>query len=91
MVHASQTGDIGKIDDQFQQFIYIKDRIKDMYISGGENVYPAEVEDELNKMSEIIEVAIISEFLMKNGEVGCAFIKIKEGSMCLMLKEYGVF
>ena len=52
-----------------------------MYISGGENVYPAEVEDELNKMSEIIEVAIIGVSDEKWGEVGCAFVKIKEGSV----------
>ena len=83
-----KTGDIGKIDDQ--QFIYIKDRIKDMYISGGENVYPAEVEDELNKMSEIIEVAIIGVSDEKWGEVGCAFVKIKEGSV-LNVERIGSF
>jgi fatty-acyl-CoA synthase len=73
-----KTGDIGKIDDQ--EFIFIKDRIKDMYISGGENVYPAEVEDELSKMSEIIEVAIIGVPDEKWGEVGSAFVSLKEGS-----------
>ena len=71
-------GDIGKIDDE--QFIYIKDRIKDMYISGGENVYPAEIEDELHKMNEIEEVAIIGVPDKKWGEVGSAFVKIKDGS-----------
>ena len=73
-----KTGDIGKIDDE--QFIYIKDRIKDMYISGGENVYPAEIEDELHKMNEIEEVAIIGVPDKKWGEVGSAFVKIKDGS-----------
>ncbi len=72
-----KTGDIGRIDGQ--EFIYIKDRIKDMYISGGENVYPAEVEDELSKMSEIREVAIIGVPDEKWGEVGTAFVSIKEG------------
>ena len=73
-----KTGDIGKIDDE--QFIYIKDRIKDMYISGGENVYPAEIEDELHKMNEIEEVAIIGVPDKKWGEVGSAFVKLKDGS-----------
>ena len=73
-----KTGDIGKIDDE--QFLYIKDRIKDMYISGGENVYPAEIEDELHKMNEIEEVAIIGVPDKKWGEVGSAFVKLKDGS-----------
>ena len=73
-----KTGDVGKIDNE--QFLYIKDRIKDMYISGGENVYPAEIENELHKMDEIEEVAIIGVPDKKWGEVGSAFVKIKDES-----------
>ena len=59
-------------------FIYIVDRQKDMYISGGENVYPAEVENVLYQLTEIAEVAIIGIPDDKWGEVGLAFISLKQ-------------
>ena len=59
-------------------FIYIVDRQKDMYISGGENVYPAEVENVLYQLPEIAEVAIIGIPDNKWGEVGLAFISLKQ-------------
>jgi long-chain acyl-CoA synthetase len=51
------TGDAGIIDDE--GFIYIKDRIKDMIVSGGENVYPAELEGVLAGHPDVADVAVI--------------------------------
>ena len=52
-----KTGDAARFDDE--GFIYIVDRWKDMYISGGENVYPAEVENVLYQLEQVAEAAII--------------------------------
>jgi acyl-CoA synthetase (AMP-forming)/AMP-acid ligase II len=52
------TGDAGAIDER--GFIYIKDRIKDMIISGGENIYPAEIERVLAEHPEVADVAVIA-------------------------------
>lgn len=70
------TGDLVKIDDE--GFIYIVDRIKNMYISGGENVYPAEVEFILRQYPAVQDVAIVGVPDQKWGETGMAFI-IPEG------------
>ena len=51
------TGDIGYLDDD--GFLYIADRLKDMVITGGENVYPAEVESALYDHPAIAEIAVI--------------------------------
>lgn len=72
-----KSGDIGRKDEQ--GYIYIDDRIKDMYISGGENVYPAEVENILYMMQQISEVAVVGVPDLKWGEVGCAVVVLKEG------------
>jgi fatty-acyl-CoA synthase len=72
-----KSGDIGRKDDQ--GYIYIDDRIKDMYISGGENVYPAEVENILYMMPQISEVAVVGIADPRWGEVGCAVVVLKEG------------
>ena len=71
-----KTGDAAQMDDE--GFIYIVDRQKDMYISGGENVYPAEVENIIYQLPQIAEAAIIGVPDEKWGEVGFAFIVIKE-------------
>jgi fatty-acyl-CoA synthase len=60
-------------------FYYIIDRWKDMYISGGENVYPAEVEDVLYQLPAIAEVAVIGVADERWGEVGRAIIVLKPG------------
>ncbi len=67
-----KTGDIVRMDED--GFIFVEDRVKDMYISGGENVYPAEVENILYQMSEILEVAVVGAADPVWGEVGCAFV-----------------
>ncbi len=66
------TGDVVARDKD--GFIYVVDRIKNMYISGGENVYPAEVEHSLRQHPEITDVAIIGVPDNKWGEAGIAFI-----------------
>src|SRR6185369_810287 len=71
------TGDATRIDED--GFYYIVDRWKDMYISGGENVYPAEVEDVLYQLSAIAEVAIIGVADERWGEVGMAIVAVKPG------------
>ncbi len=72
------TGDAARMDDD--GFYYIVDRTKDMYISGGENVYPAEVENILYQLDDIVEAAVIGVPDDKWGEVGCAVIALKAGS-----------
>ena len=67
-----RTGDIGRKDAK--GYIYIEDRLKDMYISGGENVYPAEVENIIYELKEIKEVAVIGVPDKVWGEVGCAVV-----------------
>ncbi len=73
------TGDLATIDDE--GFIYIIDREKDMFISGGENVYPAEIEKLLLTHPKILEVAVYGVPDEKWGEVGKASIILKEKVM----------
>jgi fatty-acyl-CoA synthase len=59
--------------------LYIVDRIKDMYISGGENVYPAEIEDVIDSFDEVSQSAVIGMPDSKWGEVGLALVVLREG------------
>lgn len=72
-----RSGDIGRLDSD--GCLAIEDRIKDMYISGGENVYPAEVEAALYELACIAEVAVIGVPDERWGEVGCAVVVLKSG------------
>jgi fatty-acyl-CoA synthase len=77
-----RSGDIARMDEE--GFIYIEDRMKDMYISAGENVYPAEIENLIYQMPEIVEVAVIGVPDTKWGETGCAVAVIKQDcEVCL--------
>lgn len=67
-----KSGDVGRRDAD--GYVYVVDRIKDMYISGGENVYPAEVEKVLVTHPDILEAAVIGVTDEKWGEVGAAFL-----------------
>lgn len=71
------SGDIGYMDED--DFVYISDRLKDMVISGGENVYPAEVESILYKHDAIAEVAVIGLPDEKWGEAVTAVVALNEG------------
>jgi fatty-acyl-CoA synthase len=71
------TGDAARIDEE--GFYYIVDRWKDMYISGGENVYPAEVESVLHQLSAVAEAAVIGVPSEQWGEVGMAIVAVKPG------------
>ena len=66
------TGDVATMDEE--GFIYIVDRIKDMIISGGENIYPAEIEKVLAGMSEITQAAVVGAPDEKWGEVPVAVV-----------------
>ena len=72
-----KTGDAALQDED--GFFYLVDRKKDMYISGGENVYPAEVERVLAELTDIGECAVIGVADERWGEVGCAFVIPKPG------------
>ena len=72
------TGDAARTDDD--GYYYIIDRWKDMYISGGENVYPAEVESVLYELPEVAEVSVIGVPDEKWVEVGRACVVLKEGA-----------
>jgi fatty-acyl-CoA synthase len=67
-----RSGDIIHIDDS--GWAYVVGRIKDMIISGGENIYPAEVEAALNLLPGIFESAVVAVPDARWGEVGAAFI-----------------
>ncbi|MFN0185795.1 MAG: acyl-CoA synthetase [Aquabacterium sp.] len=72
-----KTGDAARMDSE--GFIYIVDRWKDMYISGGENVYPAEVENVLYQLPQVAEAAVIGVPSDRWGEVGLAVLVLKPG------------
>ncbi len=69
------TGDVGAIDDE--GYVTIVDRVKDMYISGGENVYPAEVEKVLAGHPAIAEAAVIGVADERWGESGKAIVVLR--------------
>ncbi len=67
-----RTGDVARRDAD--GYVTVVDRIKDMYISGGENVYPAEVEHALLAHTDVLEAAVIGVVDEHWGEVGRAFV-----------------
>ncbi len=72
------TGDMGYLDED--GFLYIIDRLKDMIVSGGENVYPAEIEKVLLQLPEIDEASVVGIPDDKWGEVPKAFIVCKHNA-----------
>ncbi len=72
------TGDAGYFDEE--GFLYIYDRIKDMIISGGENIYPAEVENALMHHPDIVDAAAVGVPDHKWGETIKGFVVLKKGS-----------
>ncbi len=72
------TGDVGKLDER--GYLTITDRLKDMYICGGFNVYPAEVEQALARHPAVAEAAVIGVPDGRLGEVGKAFVVRRPGA-----------
>jgi fatty-acyl-CoA synthase len=70
------TGDLARVDEE--GFFYIVDREKDMYISGGENVYPAEIEKAFLENGKVLNVGVTGIPDKKWGEVGLAVIVLKD-------------
>ena len=89
------TGDMAKTDED--GFIYLVDRKKDVIISGGENLYPVQIEDFLRAHEKIKDVAVIGLPDKRLGEIAAAIIELKEGEsateeeineFCLALPKY---
>ena len=74
------TGDMAQEDEE--GFIYLVDRKKDVVISGGENIYPVQIEDFLRAYPAIKDVAVIGVPHERLGEATAAIIEIKEGFTC---------
>jgi fatty-acyl-CoA synthase len=72
------TGDLAKHDEEW--YFYIVDRKKDMFFSGGENVYPVEIEEALYQHSAVHMCAVIGVPDAKWGEVGKAVVVLKPGT-----------
>ncbi|WP_417518317.1 acyl-CoA synthetase [Minwuia sp.] len=72
------TGDAARMDEE--GFVTIVDRYKDMFISGGENVYPVEVENVIYQLDGVAEAAVIGVPDDRWGEVGRAFVVTRAGS-----------
>jgi fatty-acyl-CoA synthase len=72
------TGDLGVLDEH--GYVIIKDRSKDIIISGGENISSVEVEDVLYKHPAVLFAAVVAKPDAKWGEVPCAFIELKENA-----------
>jgi fatty-acyl-CoA synthase len=72
------TGDLGVLDEH--GYVIIKDRSKDIIISGGENISSVEVEDVLYKHPAVLFAAVVAKPDAKWGEVPCAFVELKDGA-----------
>jgi len=74
------TGDMAKIDED--GFIYLVDRKKDVIITGGENLYPVQIEDYIRACDVVKDVAVIGLPDERLGEIAAAIIEVKEGITC---------
>ena len=74
------TGDMARMDED--GFIYLVDRKKDVVISGGENLYPVQIEDFLRGFEKIKDVAVIGLPHARLGEIAAAIVEIKEDVTC---------
>jgi malonyl-CoA/methylmalonyl-CoA synthetase len=73
-----KTGDVGRVD--FDGYVTIVGRSKDLFISGGYNVYPAEVEGYINALPGVAESAVVGVPDVDFGEVGVAVVTAKSGA-----------
>lgn len=74
------TGDMAKQDEE--GFYYLVDRKKDVIISGGENIYPVQIEDFLHGFEPVSDVAVIGLADKRLGEISTAIIELKQGFAC---------
>ncbi len=90
-----RTGDTAKMDED--GFIWLVDRKKDVIISGGENIYPVQIENHLRQMDAIKDVAVIGLPDERLGEISAAIVALKDGEaenedvineFCLKLPRY---
>ena len=75
-----RTGDVAMRDDD--GFIFLVDRIKDVIVSGGENLYPVQIEDYIRQYDKVRDVAVIGLPDKRLGEIAGAIISVKEGMEC---------
>ncbi|MCB1511653.1 MAG: AMP-binding protein, partial [Hyphomicrobiaceae bacterium] len=73
-----RTGDLGHMDPE--GFVFITGRASDMYISGGSNIYPREIEEKILSLPEVAETAVVGVPDPKWGEVGIAVCVLREGA-----------
>lgn len=73
-----RTGDGGRLDEE--GYLYITDRIKDMIISGGENIYPAQVEEVLRQHPAVLEAAVVGAPDERWGERVEAYVELRPGA-----------
>ncbi|MBP3866690.1 MAG: acyl--CoA ligase [Eggerthellaceae bacterium] len=74
------TGDVAEVDED--GFIYLVDRAKDVIITGGENLYPVQIEDFIRTNEDVKDVAVIGIPDTRLGEIACAVIELREGRQC---------
>ena len=74
------TGDMAQQDED--GFIWLVDRKKDVIISGGENIYPVQIEDFLNAHPKVKDVAVIGLPDARQGEIAAAIIQLEDGVSC---------
>jgi fatty-acyl-CoA synthase len=73
-----RSGDVVRIDDD--GWAQIVDRVKDVIISGGENIYPAEVEAAITELAVVSAAAVVAVPDARWGEVGCAYVVLRPGA-----------
>jgi long-chain acyl-CoA synthetase len=80
---------VGRLDED--GYLYIVDRIKDLIIRGGYNVYPRDVEDALMKHPDVVGVAVVGRPDEKYGEEVVAFVQLRDDAMVVPadLVEFG--
>lgn len=74
------SGDMAQMDED--GFIYLVDRKKDVIISGGENLYPVQIEDFIRKNTKVKDVAVIGLPDKRLGEIAAAIIEVAKGGEC---------
>lgn len=73
-----RTGDVLRVDAE--GWAHVVDRVKDVYISGGENVYPAEVEAVAARLDAVATCAVVGVADARWGEVGVAYVQLRDGA-----------